>query len=327
MIICRTPLRVSLLGGGTDIPSYYENYGGDVISLAIKKYTYLTVHSKYGDGIRLSYSRTENVSELANIEHPLVRSVLIESRIHSPLEITSIAEVPSKGTGLGSSSSFTVGLINALAHFSESPRSRSDLAESAWRIEAHTSSAGVGKQDQYAVAHGGFNRFQFAKNGEVLVRNFNLEVDFQKKFLGSLFAVDTGISRQASQLLTSQLKDYNSSSQSTSARHSIRESVESGANALQNGDLAGFAEILSEAWELKKLYGNVSNHEIDAIYQYGLMHGAIGGKLLGAGGGGFLLFVVPQNQRLEFLNGMSSLKKNVLSVELDTEGTSIVYRS
>ena len=200
MIICRTPLRVSILGGGTDIPSYYEKYGGDVISLAIKKYTYITVHPKYGEGIRISYSKTENVSALSSIEHPIVRSVLIESKVDLPLEITSIAEVPSSGTGLGSSSSFTVGLINALGHVLGSPRSRSDLAESAWKIESQTSSSGIGKQDQYAVAYGGFNRFHFTKDGEVLVQNFKLNIDFQAKLLRSLYIVDTGIARQASEL-------------------------------------------------------------------------------------------------------------------------------
>lgn len=327
MIICRTPMRVSLLGGGTDIPSYYEQHGGDVISLAIKKYTYITLHPKYGDGLRISYSRTENVTRLSNVEHPLVRSVLTESNLNLPLEITSIAEVPSKGTGLGSSSSFTVGLINAISHFLESPRSRSDLAESAWKIESLTSSDGIGKQDQYAVAHGGFNRFQFLESGEVVVGNFNLDIDFQKILLESLYLVDSGISRQASKLLTSQLESYKTSAQSTAARHAIKSSVELGAIALKDCNLQNFAQILSETWEFKKLFGNVSNNEIDSIYRYGLSHGAIGGKLLGAGGGGFFLFIVPKTQQVEFMDGMSRLKKNVLKVELDTEGTSIVYKS
>lgn len=327
MIICRTPLRISLLGGGTDIPAYYEEFGGEIISLAIKKYTYITIHPKYGEGFRISYSKTENVSRVVDIEHTLIRNTLVKSQQTFPLEITSIAEVPSKGTGLGSSSSFTVGLLNALTHFSNSPMSRSDLAESAWRIESQSTSSGIGKQDQYAVVNGGLNRFEFCQNGEVRLKNFGLSADFQATLLNSLFIVDTGISRLAGTILASQLKDLISSNRSISARHTIKAFVERGAVALQQNDLESFAGIISETWNQKKLFGNVSNDEIDQIYQYGLTHGAIGGKLLGAGGGGFFLFIVPQSCRLHFLESMSRVKLHVLSVELDTEGTSIVYRS
>lgn len=320
-------MRISLLGGGTDIPSYYEKFGGEVISLAIRKYTYITIHSKYGDGLRISYSKTENVDNLSQIEHPLIKSVLMESQETSSLEITSIAEVPSKGTGLGSSSSFTVGLLNALAHFSDTPQSKHRLAESAWQIESKTSSVGVGKQDQYAVAYGGFNRFEFTKSGEVVIKSFNLDLEFQKTLLDSIFLVDTGLSRQASKLLTSQLEEMKLSERSTSARHAIKSSVELGAKVLREGDLQGFAEILNETWRQKQLFGNVSNDEIVELYEYGLASGAIGGKLLGAGGGGFFMFVVPEKHWNAFAQCMEFRNKRVLNVELDYEGTSVVYKS
>ena len=288
MIITRTPLRVSFAGGGTDIADYYRVNGGAVVSVAINKYIYITVNKRFDHDIRISYSRTEIVNEVDQLNHELVREALRMAGITGGIEVTSIADIPS-GTGLGSSSSFTVGLLNALYTYTGHRLSARQLAERACKIEIGILGHPIGKQDQYAAAFGGLNYFQFNPDESIRYKRIELNEDGCRILERKLMMFYTGITRSANCILNEQKSNMNSrlevldymKNQAYDMYHTLCE----------DGFGDRFAQMLHQGWLKKQtLACGISNGSINDLYQKGLAAGARGGKLLGAGGGGFLLF-------------------------------------
>ncbi len=294
MIITQTPLRMSFAGGGSDLPSFYRQFGGAVVSSAIDKYIYVNVNKKFDDGIRVSYSRTEEVGSVDKIEHPIVRASLQKLNIPGGLEITSIADIPSRGTGLGSSSSFTVGLLMALHAYESRYVSPGDLAEESCTVEIELCGEPIGKQDQYAAAYGGLNFYRFEPDDSVIVEPILCSGDKLHQLQSSLVTFYTGTTRAASSILA----DQSHQSQSNTATQSLMKRMTKLAYGLRaeldNGHIDALGEILDEGWRLKReVHPGISNSAIDDWYAAAKNAGAVGGKLLGAGGGGFLTFFAP----------------------------------
>ncbi len=284
--ISKTPLRLSLGGGGTDIPEYYEKHGGFWISGAIDKFIYIAVKERFEKAIRLSYSALEVVEDVDDLEHPIVREVLKAMDVTSHIEITSIGELPSR-TGLGSSGSFTVGLVNALSRFKGQHVTSKDLAEVAYKIERETLNRPIGKQDQYIAAFGGVRPFSVDNEGDVLVCKPYDENPGLTPYL-SLFYVG----RRESSGMLGHIED------SLDLMKQLHRIGEESDDALINRDIERYGQLMDDHWFLKRQIKGVSGHTLDGVYLFAKEHGALGGKLVGAGGGGFLLFVTKERERL-----------------------------
>jgi D-glycero-alpha-D-manno-heptose-7-phosphate kinase len=325
MITTQTPFRISFLGGGSDISGFYSRYPGEVLSVAINKSMYITTHPYFEPtSIHLKYSKTELVPSVDQIEHPIMRAVLSELVPNGGIEVASIADIPG-GTGLGSSSAFTVGVIQNLnARFQRFlPPAR--LAEDACRIEIDVLKEPIGKQDQYASAFGGLNRFVFHPDGRTTVERIFLAADTLKRLQASLFLFYLGTSRSASTILHEQAVNLADLGIFETQKAMVAQ-VSVGIQLLRDGDLDGFGRLLHEAWVLKRtLASKISDGAIDAHYQQGLDAGALGGKLVGAGGGGFLLFYCPTPAQSCFLNAMSGLRLIPFSFEFN--GSRIIHFS
>jgi D-glycero-alpha-D-manno-heptose-7-phosphate kinase len=324
MIITRSPLRITLGGGGTDLESYYSKHGGFLISAAIDKYVYITVNKPFIPEFFLKYSRIENTKDIDSIEHPIIRESLKEINPNiKQLEITSIANIPA-GTGLGSSGSFTTALLKALNHYENNILSQSELAEQACKIEIEKLKEPIGKQDQYIAAHGGITCFEFCKNGEVKVSPLKISKETLHDLEDNLLLFFTGYSRSASAIL----KDQNDKSKSSdedmiSNLHFVKELGLKSKEALENGDLKKFGELMNVHWEhKKKRSGNMSNPKIDEWYNLALQNGAIGGKLIGAGGGGFLMFYTEEKSKLR--KALTEAGLDEVRFKFDFEGTKII---
>ena len=292
MIISQTPLRLSFLGGGSDLPSYYRQKGGVVLSTTIDKWVYVTVSRKFDQCIRVSYSKTEEVDKVSSIEHPLVREALAMLGMEGGLEITSVADIPAKGTGLGSSSSFTVGLLHALHAYSNRYVSAERLAEESCEIEIMRCGEPIGKQDQYAAAFGGFNFIRFNPDDSVDIQKVLCHPGSIQELQERMLVFYTGITRSASTLLAEQSANFVLEERKIAAMDRMVASAESVFKDLQNNRIDSMGEALHESWCLKKtLASGISNSTIDAAYEAAISAGAEGGKILGAGGGGFLLLV------------------------------------
>jgi D-glycero-alpha-D-manno-heptose-7-phosphate kinase len=297
MIITQTPLRVSFAGGGTDLPAFFRQFGGAVVSTAIDKFVYVNVNKKFDDGIRVSYSRTEEVESVQDIHHPIVRAVLQKFRIAGGLEITSVADIPSRGTGLGSSSSFTVGLLLALHAFQSRYISPGDLAEEGCTVEIDLCGEPIGKQDQYAAAYGGLNFIRFEPDGSVTVEPILCDGDALARLQSSLVTFYTGKTRQASSILTEQNHKAGCDSTTQGLLKRMKVLAYDLRNELNQGRIESLGEIMDEGWRLKReTHASVSSSQIDDWYCAAKRAGAIGGKLLGAGGGGFLTFFAPPDR-------------------------------
>jgi D-glycero-alpha-D-manno-heptose-7-phosphate kinase len=295
MIISRAPLRMSFVGGGSDLPSYYRQHGGAVLSTAIDKYVYVSVNRKFDDGIRLAYSRVEEVERLDQIEHRLLRATFELLGATGGVEVTTTADIPSRGTGLGSSSSFTVALIHAMEAYLGRHASASDLAERSCHVEIELCREPIGKQDQYAAAFGGFNVIEFRPDGSVNVVPVVLPRERLQMLEESCLVFYTGITRSASNILAEQDKAVATQADKQAVMKRMVSLVSVAHNALSSGDLDGFGRLLDENWKLKRtLASGISTGFIDDIYEAGIKAGALGGKLLGAGAGGFMLFYAPQ---------------------------------
>ena len=287
MIITKTPLRISFTGGGTDLKAFYENGYGAVVSAAINKYVYITINKRFDDTIRVSYSKTEIVSDYNEIKHDIVKACLDMVGVRKGVEITSISDIPS-GTGLGSSSSFTVGLLNALYTYVGERLSAHELAEKACRVEIELLGHPIGKQDQYAAAYGGLNYFSFERNGDVLREKLELADSDKLMMDRKLMLFYTGIRRSADGILKRQTNE-------TGKKLDVLTFMRNQANEMratfkEEGFNEKFALMLDAAWQKKKsVVDSISNNEIDNYYQKAIEAGAKGGKLLGAGGGGFIL--------------------------------------
>jgi D-glycero-alpha-D-manno-heptose-7-phosphate kinase len=294
MIITQTPLRMSFAGGGTDLPAFYRQFGGAVVSTAIDKYVYVNVNKKFDSAIRVSYSRTEEVGSVPEIAHPIVRSSLLKLGIPGGLEITSIADIPSRGTGLGSSSSFAVGLLLALHAYESRFISPGDLADESCQVEIELCGEPIGKQDQYAAAYGGLNFIRFEPDDSVIVEPILGSTEMLRRLQDSLITFYTGRTRQASSILAEQSQGAQSSVTTQQLMQRMKALAYDLRAELNRGRIEALGEIMDEGWQLKReVHTGVSSPEIDECYAAAKKAGALGGKLLGAGGGGFLTFFAP----------------------------------
>ena len=297
MIVTRTPVRIPLGGGGTDLPAYYSKHGGFLVSAAIDKHIYIMVNKRFENSIRISYSKTEIVNSVDDIEHPIVREALRLVGITGGIEIVSIADVPSN-SGLGTSSSFAVGLLNALHTFKGEYVSPVTLAQEACHIEIDVLREPIGKQDQYLGALGGITCLDIDKQGQVSATSLLLPNHTMDELESNTLIFYTGIRRSASQVLAKQSESLSRDEYEVrEAMHTIKQIGISIKAALEQGDLHTFGELLDSHWQTKKrLSSAISFGEVDRWYEIARKNGALGGKLMGAGGGGFLMFYCNNNK-------------------------------
>ena len=325
MIISKTPLRMSFVGGGSDLPSFYQKHGvGAVLSTAINKYVYVNVNKKFDEGIRLAYSIVEEVTAVGDVKHPIVRAVMTEYGLQGGVEITTIADIPSRGTGLGSSSAFTVGLLNCLAAYEGRYVSAPDLGKQACRVEIDLCGEPIGKQDQYASAFGGFNLIEFHANERVDVTPVILSAELRQKLEQRILIFYTGITRSASSILEEQSKNSATDKEKQCTLEKMVRLTYTLRDELQAGKLDIFGEILHENWELKKsLMSKITSGLIDDWYERGRRSGATGGKILGAGAGGFLMFYAPENRHEEITRSLGELKR--ITFRFDPLGSRVIF--
>ena len=280
MIISRTPLRMSFVGGGSDLPSYYREYGGAVVSTAIDKYVYVTMNRKFDSGIRVAYSRVEEVNSVSEIEHQLVRAALNMAGVPGGVEITTVADIPSRGTGLGSSSSFTVALLHALYALLGRHSTRQELAEQACHVEIDVCGEPIGKQDQYAAAYGGFNLYEFNPNDTVTVSPVICKPETIAGIRRQMLVLYTGITRGASTILKHQSVELATNVDKKAAMKRMVALCYQLLSEIRNDNLDSFGQVLHEAWMLKRdMAPGVSTSAIDDWYETARKHGAIGGKI------------------------------------------------
>ena len=324
MIISRTPLRISFAGGGSDLPAYYHKETGAVLSTSINKYIYITVNKKFDNMIRASYSITEIVDQVEDLRHELIREALHLVAPPNGIEITSISDIPSQGTGLGSSSTYTVGLLNALyAHIGRHAGAE-QLAQEACFIEIKRCGKPIGKQDQYIAAYGGLQYIQFNSDESVFVDPVICLLDTKIELQRRLLLLYTGLTRSANGILHEQSKNTESDDEKRATLRRMTRLAQELRQALQLNDLNGFGEVLHQGWiEQKKLASGISNSKIDAWYETARQHGAIGGKVLGAGGGGFLLLYAPPECHGEIMRALPELQ--AVNFNLEPQGSKIIY--
>jgi D-glycero-alpha-D-manno-heptose-7-phosphate kinase len=325
MLITRSPLRISLGGGGTDLPSYYRDHGGYLISAAIDKYVYVTISRPFIEGVILKYSKIEKVDTVDAIEHPIIREAFRMMGITElQHEITTLADIPA-GTGLGSSGSFTTALLKALYSFERRLLLPGDLARLACELEIERLDQPVGKQDQYIAAYGGITAFEFAKNGEVHAAPLAMPQATLHELEDHLLLFFTGFSRSASEILKDQDQRTKQADNSmVEGMHYVKELGRRSKQALEAGQPALFGEIMHEHWENKrKRSKGMSNPKIDEWYELGRKAGAIGGKLVGAGGGGFLMFYSPEPNKVR--QAMLGAGLEEVRFRFDFDGTRVVF--
>ncbi len=321
MIGSRTPFRVSFIGGGSDLKEFYSRAPGCVLSTSIDKYMYIFVHPFFDEKIQVKYSKTELVENIEDIQHPIAREVLLEFNLQG-VDINSIADIPA-GTGLGSSSSYTVGLLHALYAYRDKVVSPKNLAEKACYIEIDVLNEPIGKQDQFAAAYGGLNVIRFLKDGSVKIEPIKMEQDAYKKLQDCLMMFYTGASRSASEVLIDQKKNIVSDKEKFNAQLMMTQMVEESKDCLVKSNLDQFGKNLHSNWILKRtLSKTISNSVFDDIYDLAKKSGAIGGKILGAGGGGFFLFYCPPRYQEKLRLNLKDLKE--VSFKFDKYGSKII---
>jgi D-glycero-alpha-D-manno-heptose-7-phosphate kinase len=327
MIISRSPLRISLGGGGTDLPSYYREYGGFVIAAAIDKYVYITLHQTFAEELIVKYSKMERVHSIDEVQHPLVRHSLRLSEVDaSHLEISSMADIPA-GTGLGSSGSFTTALLKALHTYRKNLIHPKELAEQACHIEIDLLKEPVGKQDQYSAAYGGITCFRYLPNDLVEAWPLKIAADTLFSLEDNLLLFFTGFFRAASTVLREQdTRSERNDRDMVDNLHFVKELGRESQGALEAGDLARFAELMNVHWDYKKRRSpHMTNGKIDEWYDLARQSGALGGKLVGAGGGGFLLFYAEDKVRLRRAMREAGLTES--RFRFDFEGTKVIVQS
>ena len=323
MIITQTPFRLSFAGGGTDLEAFYKHDFGAVFSVTLNHHIYVTVHRRFEDNFRVSYSKTEFSNTVSEIPHELVRESMLSAGINQPLEVTTIADVPA-GTGLGSSSTLTVGLLNAFRAVGGSVSSCDKLAELACGIEIYTLGNPIGKQDQYAAAFGGMNYMRFNSDGTVRVDRIPCEREVIKHIESHSLMVYTDQQRSASKILEKQ-------TQGTVDKLAVLTEMRDMAGEMKNivssgANMQDFGRLLDEGWRLKRSLGfGITNGLIDGWYEAAKKAGAIGGKLLGAGGGGFLYFIAPPERHERIVAALGNPKR--LPVSFDSQGSRVVFIS
>jgi D-glycero-alpha-D-manno-heptose-7-phosphate kinase len=325
VIICRTPLRMSFVGGGTDLPSFYRREGvGAVVSTAIDKYVYVNVNRKFDDGVRVAYSVVEEVAHREGVKHPIVREAMDMCGLDGGIEITTIADIPSRGTGLGSSSAFAVGLLNALAAFQGRYVAPAELGRQACEVEIDRCGEPIGKQDQYASAVGGFNLLEFRADERVDVTPIIMPAELQLTLERRIVVFYTGITRSASGILREQSASTASQADKQASLARMLGLAYTMRDELQAGRLDAFGEILHENWELKKsLASGITSEEIDGWYRRGRAAGALGGKILGAGAGGFLMFYAPEEHHEAIVRALPDLRP--VTFRFDPLGSRVIF--
>ena len=324
MIITRSPLRVTLGGGGTDLASYYREHGGFLVAAAIDKYVYVTVMRPFVQGIFLKYSQLEHVEGVDQVQHPIIREALRLLAFRTPqVEITTLADIPA-GTGLGSSGSFTTALLKALFAHRRRLLHPGELAALACEIEIDRLGEPIGKQDQYIAAYGGLTCFTFHPDGRVEAEPLKIPMDALFNLEDNLLLFFTGFSRSAGSILSDQ-KSRSETGDASMLRnlHDVKDLGLRSRDALMSGDTGGFGALMHEQWEQKKRRsGGMSNPQIDDWYELGRRNGAIGGKLVGAGGGGFLMFYTEDHRRLRTAMAAAGLEE--VRFRFDFEGTKVL---
>src|SRR6476620_6374674 len=326
MIITRSPLRISLGGGGTDLPSYYKRHSGFLIAAAIDKYVYITVHQTFQGGILLKYSKLEQAQTVEQVQHPIIRERLKFVGVYDPhLEIASMADIPS-GTGLGSSGSFTTALLKALHAYKKNIVHPRELAEQACHIEIDLLGEPIGKQDQYIAAYGGLTCFQFLPNGHVEAQPLQVDSETLYNLEDNLLLFFTGYSRSAGTILKEQDdRSRHNDKEMTDNLHFVKDLGYQSQEALESGKVEKFGELMNVHWEhKKKRSGGMSNPDIDRWYNLAMENGALGGKLIGAGGGGFLMFYAEDKTKLRHSLTQAGLRE--VRFRFDFEGTKIVIQ-
>jgi len=324
MIISKTPLRMSFVGGGSDLPVFYRKFGGAVVSTAIDKFVYVTVNKKFDDRIRVSYAKTEEARTVDKIKHPLVREAMKMLGITGGVEITSIADIPGRGSGLGSSSAFTVGLLHALHGYACRYASAEQLARESCEIEIDRCGEPIGKQDQFAAAFGGFNFIEFYPDDSVSVEPIICKRETLRQLEENTLVFYTGITRSASALLKTQQQVVASEKAKQKVLRSMVELAHQLKAELQKNNLDAFGEIIHENWELKRsLTAAVSSEAIDDWYTAGRKAGAIGGKLLGAGSGGFIMFYAPRERHEAITRALKTLRR--MDFQFEPQGSKIIF--
>jgi len=325
MIISRTPLRMSFVGGGTDLESYYRHEHGAIVSTTIDKYVYIMIDHYYDkDKIRLSYSRLEEVTDPDNIKHDIIREAIKLTKTPKGIALIVHSEVPSKGSGLGSSSTFTVGLLNALYSYQGKRKSAHDLAEEASRIEIDILKNPIGKQDQYAAAFGGFNYITFNDDGSVFVDPVVMSKKIKSKLQKNLIVFNTGITKRSNHALSHQKKKMEKEKDTIQTMNMMKNLTINIQDSLSKGDIKDFGVLLHKNWLLKKqLSHKISNPDMDKIYEKGLKAGAVGGKLLGAGGRGYMVFYCEKKHQKELRDALKDLRE--LEYSFEPEGSKIIY--
>lgn len=324
MIISRTPLRISFVGGGSDLSAFYRQEPGAVVSTAINQYIYITVNRKFDRKIRASYSRTEIVDSIDELQHELIREALKLVGIDGAIEVTSIADIPSRGTGLGSSSTYTVGLLNALYAYNHHLAGAERLAREACQVEIERCGKPIGKQDQYIAAYGGLQFIRFNPDESVFVDPIICLPRTKEQLQEGLLLLYTGLTRKADDILEEQ--SHNTACEEEK-RDSLRQMVgyaEQLREALLRNDVGGFGEVLHANWmEKRRLASGITKPCIDEWYSKARAHGAIGGKILGAGGGGFLLLYAPPERHAEICSALSELQP--VEFHFSRQGSKLIY--
>ena len=308
MIGTRTPFRISFIGGGSDLKEFYRKLPGCVLSTTIDKYMYIFIHPFFDSRIQVKYSKTELVNKISEIKHPIVREILSEFNLKG-IDINSIADIPA-GTGLGSSSSYTVGLLHALYEFKNKEVSPKILAERACNIEIEKLKEPIGKQDQFSAAYGGLNLIRFLTNGEVKIEPIVMQPDAYSRLQDNLLMFYTSTTRSSSNVLNDQKKNLINDKEKFNSQLKMTHLVEKSKKYLIDSNLEQFGETLDENWKLKRtLSKNISNTEFDDLYNLAMKNGALGGKILGAGGGGYFLFYCPKEFQSKLRNDLKKLKE------------------
>jgi len=324
LIISKTPYRISFFGGGSDYPEWYLKNDGTVISTTINKYVYVScrkLNKYFNHNYRVSYSKVEEVKKIDQILHPAIRAILLNSKIKEGMEIHYDGDLPSK-SGMGSSSSFVVGLLNVINYYQKNKLSKKTLAEKSFFIERNFLKENVGYQDQIAASYGGFNKINFSKKKEFVVNKIKLKKKFENAMNNNLFLVFTGIKRKAEKIAGTYTSELNNKKKLNIKK--ILNHVTTANKLILEDNPNDFGRLLNETWiEKKNLSPFVTNSNIDELYNLGIKNGAFGGKLLGAGGGGFILFYVDKNQIYNFKKKLA--KFNILHVKPENGGSKIIY--
>lgn len=327
MIISRSPVRITLGGGGTDLPSYYEKYGGALIAATIDKYTFVTAHTRFDDDIKLNYSKTEIVKNVEQIKHNIFREGLKLLNIKNGIELSSLSDMPSS-SGLGTSGSFTIALLNALHTYKKDFVSQKELAEEACHIEMDILKEPIGKQDQYIASFGGITYFEFDKKGNVKVKPLQISEEAVDELQSNIILFYTGIQRSASKILKEQdNKSKNNEDEVLETLHEIKKIGKKTKKSFEENDIDKLGEYLDQHWNIKKsLSRNISNPFIDKCYKKAKKNGALGGKIMGAGGGGFFMFYHNGNfsEKISFIKEMNKIGLKKMRYNFDFEGSKII---